>query len=117
MKILIADDEKEYIDFMAERLTVRGHDVSAVYDGEDALDLIKTNSYDIVFVDHNMPGRTGLELARYIKDKEIRAVVVMVTGYEEMKDSFAKAVGVDEYLTKPVKIKDIDDIVEKYDKR
>ena len=117
MNILIADDEKEYIDFMTERLTIRGHEVDAAYDGEKAMYLIKTNDYDIVFVDQNMTGWTGLELAKYIKDNKVKTAVVMVTGYEGMEDFFAKAVGVDEYLTKPVKIKDVDDIVAKHDKR
>lgn len=116
MNILIADDEKEFIDFMKERLTGQGHCVDSALDGERALELLKANKYDLAFFDHSMPGLSGLELAKYVKENNIALKVVMITGYEEMNDSFAKAVGVNEYLTKPVRIKDLEDIIKKYSK-
>ncbi|MFA6320797.1 MAG: response regulator [Candidatus Omnitrophota bacterium] len=115
MKILIADDEKEFVDFLAERLSGQGHNISLASDGAIALELIKANEYDIVFLDHNMPELTGLEIAKYAKANGIKAKIVMVTGYEHMSGAFAKVLGVDEYLTKPVMIKDIDEVVKKYD--
>ena len=114
MKILVADDERDFINFLAERLIGQGHKVVSVFDGAQALELLKTNEYDLAFLDHNMPELTGLELAKYAKTNGLRSKIVMVTGYEHMSGSFAKVCGVDEYLTKPVKIKDIDDIIKKY---
>lgn len=116
MRILIADDEDEFIDFMKERLTGQGHHIDAAGDGGRALELLKANKYDIAFFDHSMPGLSGLELAKYVKENNVRLKVVMVTGYEEMSDSFAKAAGVDEYLTKPIRIKDLEDIIKKCSK-
>lgn len=116
MNILIADDEEEFIDFMKERLTAQGHRVDAASDGAQALELLKTDKYDLAFFDHSMPELSGLELAKYSKENNIGLKVVMVTGYEEMSGPFAKAVGVDEYLTKPVRIKDLEDIIKKYSK-
>jgi len=116
MNILIADDEEEFIDFMKERLTGQGHRVDAAPDGARAMELLKTNKYDLAFFDHSMPELSGLELAKYVKENNIGLKVVMVTGYEEMSDSFAKAAGVDEYLTKPVRIKDLEDIIKRYSK-
>ena len=116
MNILIADDEKEFVSFIKERLEGQGHQVEVAGDGSQALKLIKTDKYDIVFVDHNMPELTGLELAKYAKEYKVRSKIIMVTGYEQMSGPFAKAVGADEYLTKPVKIKEIEDIIKKYDK-
>ncbi|MDP3730365.1 MAG: response regulator [Candidatus Omnitrophota bacterium] len=116
MNILIADDEKGFIDFVAERLKFHGHEVDAAYDGQEAMELIKTDKYDIVFLDHNMPELTGLELAKHMKENKMKAKIVMVTGYEHMSGFFAKTVGVDEYLVKPIRIKDIDDVVNKYSK-
>lgn len=117
MNILIADDEEDFVKFLEDRLTLKGHKVEGVYNGDEALSLLKKNKYDILFVDHNMPDKTGLELAKYIKDHDGKTAVVMITGYEEMEGFFAKATGVDEYLTKPVKMKEIDDILVKYDSR
>jgi YesN/AraC family two-component response regulator len=52
----------------------------------------------------------------YIKKNGISAKTVMITGYQEMDESFMKAIGVDEYLTKPVSMVDIDTILKKYSK-
>ncbi len=114
MKILIADDEKEIVKFLRNFLEKRGHAVDAVYDGAGALDLIKSKNYDLVFVDHNMPELTGLELIKFIKQNKLKAKTIMITGYPEMNKSFAKALGADEYICKPCSLDDIGDIVKKY---
>ena len=116
MTILIVDDEKEIVELLKNRFIVKGHSVNTAYDGKKALELIKSNIYDLIFLDHNMPGLTGLELLRYIKQNNLKPKTVIVTGYEEIDEFFMKGRGADEYLTKPVKIRDIDDIVDKYSK-
>lgn len=112
-KILIADDERAFVYFLKENLSQKGYLVDVAYDGKEALELIKSNMYDAMFLDHNMPELTGLELAKYVKEKNIKSKVVMVTGYDEMNEPFAKKVGVDAYLTKPVKTEDIEKIIER----
>lgn len=114
MRILIADDETEFIEMLKERLRYKNVEMDFAYDGKQALGLIKLNHYDLVFLDHNMPEMTGLELVRYIKENNIDSRTVMITGYPAIRGFFAKAIGTDEYLTKPVNLKDIDDIIEKY---
>jgi CheY-like chemotaxis protein len=114
MKILIADNEKDFVDMLKERLSCKGHSVDAAYDGGAAMELIKNGGYDILFLDHNMPEMTGLEIAKYVKEHNINSKTVIVTGYEQMSDSFAKAIAADEYITKPAKLKEIDDIISKY---
>ena len=116
MIILIADDEKEMVELLKDRFIVKGHSVNTAYDGKKALELIKSNIYDLIFLDHNMPGLTGLELLRYVKQNDLKPKVAIITGYEEMDEFFMKGRGADEYLTKPVKMKDIDDIIDKYSK-
>lgn len=114
MKILIADNEKEFTEMLKERLSGKGHSVDTAGDGAAALELIKSGHYDIMFLDHNMPEMTGLEIAKYVKDNNIDSKTVMITGYEQMSDSFAKAIAADEYISKPAKLKEIDDIIDKY---
>ena len=116
MKILIADDEKAFCVLLTERFIQKGNHVECAYDGISALELIKANRYDIIFLDHNMPELTGMELVKYIKENNITARTVMITGYQEINEGFMKILGVDEYLTKPVKLTDIDAIIEKYSK-
>ena len=114
MRILIADDEEEFVDMLKERLRYKNVEMDFAFDGRQALELIKANHYDLVFLDHNMPEITGLELVRYIKENKMDSKIVMVTGYPAIRGFFAKAIGTDEYLTKPVQLRDIDEIVEKY---
>jgi DNA-binding response OmpR family regulator len=117
MIILIVDDEKEIVELLKDRFIVKGYSVNIAYEGKKALELIKSNSYDLIFLDHNMPGLTGLELLRHIKNNNLKPKIAIITGYEEIDEFFMKGRGADEYLTKPLKMKDIDDIVDKYSKQ
>jgi two-component system response regulator QseB len=111
MRILIADDEVEFTELLKGRLCHEGNIIDTAYDGNRALELIKNNSYDIIFMDHNMPELTGLEVIRSAREIGTASKIVMVTAYEEMEDFLAKGVGADDYLTKPVKLEDIDRVV------
>jgi CheY-like chemotaxis protein len=114
MRILIADDEVEFVEMLKERLRYKNVEMDFAYDGKQAFELIKSNHYDLILLDHNMPEMTGLELVRYIKENTINTKLVMITGYPAIRGFFARALGTDEYLTKPVQLKDVDDIIEKY---
>ena len=85
--------------------------------GLRALELIKKNNYDIILLDHNMPEMTGMELVKYARKNKVGAKIIMITGYTEIDKSFMEVIGVDEYLTKPVKLTDIDAVIEKYSKK
>lgn len=114
MKILIADDEIEIVDVLRKYLEAREISIDYVLDGEKALQLIKKKNYDIIFLDINMPGLTGIEILRYVKDGNIKAKVVFLTGYPCITEDFAKALRADEYLVKPISLKVIGKIVDKY---
>lgn len=114
MNILIADDEIEMIELLKSSLSRKGHIVDTASSGDKALDLIKSNRYELVFLDHNMPELTGIELIKYIKENSLKAKTVMITGYPSISDFGAKAVGADEYLVKPIMIEKIEEIIEKY---
>ncbi|MFC2061688.1 response regulator [Elusimicrobiota bacterium] len=112
-KILIADDEIYFIESLRKALESSGNAVDFAFNGKEALDLIKKNDYDILFLDHNMPELTGLEIIKYVKANNIRAKTVMFTGYPQMSEFFAKSVGADEYITKPCRLEDIEEIIDK----
>ena len=116
MKILIVDDNKEIVGFFKEILIRKGHSIQAAHDGDTALELIRANNFDLAFLDYNMQGLTGLELVKYIKKNNLQIRTVMVTGYPEIEESFMRRVGVDEYLTKPINMKDLENILDKYSK-
>jgi CheY-like chemotaxis protein len=101
--ILWADDEidllKPHILFLKEK----GYDVETATSGNDAIDLVKKKEYDLVFLDENMPGISGLETLSRIKQMKQSLPVVMVTKSEEehiMEDAIGSKIS--DYLIKPV---------------
>ncbi len=106
--ILWADDEidllKPHIIFLNEK----GYRVETTTNGNDALDIFKSQDFDIVFLDENMPGLTGLETLTAIKGINPDIPVVMITKSEEeylMEDAIGATI--DDYLIKPVNPKQI----------
>src|ERR1700759_4727946 len=106
--ILWADDEidllKPHILFLGEK----GYKVTTVTNGYDAIDSFKSNYYDLVFLDENMPGITGLETLQQIKNINNDVPIVLITKNEEeylMEDAIGSKI--DDYLIKPVHPKQI----------
>jgi CheY-like chemotaxis protein len=103
IKVLWADDEIDLLKPHIIFLEQKGYEVSTANSGDEALDLIMANNYDIVFLDENMPGLSGLETLTRIKSKEPRLPVVMITKSEE-ETIMNEAIGsnISDYLIKPV---------------
>ncbi|MFY0651069.1 MAG: PglZ domain-containing protein [Cyclobacteriaceae bacterium] len=102
-KILWADDEIELLRPHILFLNAKGYDIDPVLSGGDALDMIEQNSYDLVFLDENMPGLTGLETLAEIKSIKPNLPVVMITKSEE-ENIMEEAIGskIADYLIKPL---------------
>jgi len=104
IRILWADDEidllKPHVIFLQER----GYDVDAVNSGDEALDLINENNYDIIFLDEQMPGMSGIETLERMKTDFPNMPIVMITKSEE-ESIMESAIGsnIADYLIKPVK--------------
>ncbi|NLO71853.1 MAG: PglZ domain-containing protein [Porphyromonadaceae bacterium] len=102
-RILWADDEidllRPYVIFLEEK----GYTVSTVTNGKDAIDLVQKETFDIIFLDENMPGLSGLETLSQIKTIDPNVPLVMITKSEE-EDIMNMAIGnkIADYLTKPV---------------
>jgi DNA-binding response OmpR family regulator len=102
-KILWADDEMDllrpYILFLQEK----GYDVTTSTNGKDAIEHCQSDSFDIIFLDENMPGLSGLETLAQIKEIDPNVPVVMITKSEE-ENIMDMAIGnkIADYLTKPV---------------
>src|SRR4051812_15829809 len=101
-RILWVDDEIELLRPHVLFLQQRGYQVDAISNGDDALALLRTNPYDLVLLDEQMPGRRGLEVLESLRRSDLHARVVMVTKSEEDK-TMTEAIGrrVDDYLVKP----------------
>ncbi len=103
-QILWADDEIDMLKAQIKYLKNRGYEVYPVTNGQDALDEIKNQRFDVVFLDESMPGLTGLETLSKIKEINASIPVVMITKNEE-ENLMDEAIGsqIDDYLIKPVK--------------
>jgi CheY-like chemotaxis protein len=103
IKILWADDEIDLLKPHVMFLEQKGFDVDTVTNGDDALEHVQDQNYDIVFLDENMPGLSGLETLSQIKNKKPNTPVVMITKSEEesiMEDAIGSKIS--DYLIKPV---------------
>jgi CheY-like chemotaxis protein len=103
IKILWADDEIDLLKPHLLFLREKGFEVSTATNGDDALDLFDAEAFDIVFLDENMPGISGLETLAQIKNKNSMVPVVMITKSEEeqiMEDAIGSKIS--DYLIKPV---------------
>lgn len=107
-KILLVDDEDEFINALTQRLEVRGLNVTGATRGEDAVDLISNQSFDIIVLDLAMPGMDGLETLKKIKEKDPDVEIVMLSGQGNIKSGVeAMKLGAEDFLEKPVDIKDL----------
>ncbi len=103
ISILWTDDEIDFLRPHIIFLKEKGYDVDTATNGSDALDLVKKNYYDIIFLDENMPGLSGLETLARIKTIVPNVPVVMITKNEE-ESIMDEAIGskITDYLIKPV---------------
>lgn len=102
-KILWADDEIDLLKPHIMFLENKGYVVSTVNNGKDAIEQVKDNYFDIVFLDENMPGITGLVALQHIKEIDPSLPVIMITKSEEehiMEDAIGSKIS--DYLIKPV---------------
>ena len=102
-RILWADDEIDLLKPHLMFLRNKGYEVATANNGHDALDMVQTDHYDLIILDENMPGLTGLETLMRIKQIEPHLPVIMITKSEE-ENIMDQAVGakIADYLIKPV---------------
>lgn len=104
--ILLVDDEPEVLEVLKTVLESTDKfdcDITAVENGEDALDVLEEEKYNLVLADHKMPGITGVELLTKVKEKYPNTVRILITGYSDLqiaRDAINKA-EVHHYLEKP----------------
>lgn len=105
IKILLVDDEKEFVETLSERISMRDHKSDVALDGEEALKRIDDDLPDVVVLDLKMPGIDGMEVLRRIRKAYPDVQVIMLTGHGSEKDEKeARKLGAFEYLQKPVEI-------------
>ena len=104
-RILLVDDEEQFLKVLAERLEVRGLKVSAVTSGEEALARAEEQNFDVIVVDLAMPGIDGIETLKRLKKKDPDSEIIMLTGHGTVHSGIAAMkLGAEDFLEKPVDI-------------
>ena len=118
-KVLLVDDETDFLSALAKRLEARGLKVSTATSGEDAVTNADKEGFDLIVLDMAMPGIDGLETLKRIKAKQPDAEIIMLTGQGSIKTGIeAMKLGAEDFLQKPVNINELmDKISEAKDKR
>jgi signal transduction histidine kinase len=102
-RILLVDDETDFLTSLAQRLTLRGLITLTAASGPEALAVLDREPVDVVILDVRMPGMDGIETLRRIKEAHPRIEVVMLTGHADLESSIeGMRFGFFDYLTKPV---------------
>jgi len=108
LKVFVVDDEQVIRDLFARILTVKGHEVISVDNGNDALQKVMEQSFDIVFTDIVMPGTDGIATFKALRKLKPNLPIVIMTGYAvENKIEEAMSLGAVDYLYKPFDISEI----------
>lgn len=107
MRVLIVDDEPEFISALAERLNLRGFEALTATSGEEALGKVDASPPDVVLLDVVMPGLSGMEVLKRIKRAHPQVQVILLTGRGTWDGIQGICEGAYDCLMKPVKIEDL----------
>jgi len=109
IKILLVDDEQEFVKTLAERIQLRDLGSDIALNGEEALELVKDQVPDVMVLDLRMPGIDGMEVLKRVRKEYPEVQVIILTGHGTHKDEKeARKLGAYEYFQKPV---DVDKLV------
>jgi two-component system KDP operon response regulator KdpE len=107
-RILVVDDESQIRRVMRTTLSSSGYEVSEAMNGDEALGLVRSSDYDLVLLDVNMPGKSGIETCREIRAMGSHPAIIMVTVRDSEADKVeALDAGADGYVTKPFGIAEL----------
>ena len=106
-RILVVDDDPQIRRTMKATLTARHYEVSDSRNGEEALDKLRSETFDLVLLDMNMPGTGGIETCRLIRSSSDVAIIMLTVNNAEKDKVEALDAGADDYVTKPFSIPEL----------
>lgn len=113
-KVLLVDDEKDFLEVLGERMKIRGMDVSTAATATEALSLTENQSFDAIVLDLMMPEMDGLEVLQNIKAKNPELQVILLTGHGSVEKGVeAMRLGAMDFVEKPA---DLESLTEKIKK-
>lgn len=104
MRILVVDDEKLLVKGIKFNLENEGYEVDVCYDGEAAVEMAKSSSYDLILLDLMMPKLDGLEACMKIRESSVVPIIMLTAKSEDTDKLIGFEYGADDYITKPFNI-------------
>ena len=109
MRLLIVEDEKNLCDTIAKNLYGVGYEVDTSYDGDDALDCILSEDYDLIVLDLNLPGTDGMDILKELRKKNEETKVIILSAKSQIADKVAGLdAGANDYLEKPFHLQELE---------
>jgi DNA-binding NtrC family response regulator len=113
-KVLLVDDEKEFLDLMGERMTSRGMEVNTTTSAADAIKLTEKQTFDAIILDLMMPEMDGIQVLKTLKAKHPELQVILLTGHGSIEKGVeAMRLGAMDFIEKPA---DLEVLTEKIKK-
>jgi DNA-binding NtrC family response regulator len=101
-KVLLVDDEKDFLDIMSERMEARGMTVKTADSADQALKMLENESFDAIVMDFKMPGMDGIQALKNIKTRKPELQIILLTGYATVEKTVeAMKIGATDLLEKP----------------
>jgi DNA-binding NtrC family response regulator len=111
IKVLLVDDEKDFLTTLEERMTIRGMAVRATTSAREALKILKVESFDVMVLDLMMPEMDGIDLLKTVKIKQPELQIILLTGHGTIEKGMeAMRLGAADFIEKPA---DIEILLEK----
>jgi DNA-binding NtrC family response regulator len=113
-KVLLVDDEGEFLEALSQRMTSRGMEVTTTTSAREAIKKVEEGSFDAVILDLMMPEMDGLEVLQTLKKKKPDIQVILLTGHASVaKGIEAMKLGAMDFLEKPADIKELTEKIKK----
>ena len=113
-RIMLVDDETEFLEVMSERLTARGIDVATSTSAEEAIGRLGKETFDAVILDLQMPGMDGLEALKHMKEKRPELQVILLTGHATVEKGVeAIKLGAMDLIEKPADLESLKEKIKK----
>lgn len=107
-KILVVDDEAGIRELFTRTFATGGYSVRSAGDATEALEIMRANPAEVIFLDLNLPGMNGIELCRELRKNWPWTILIAVTGYASLFELLdCREAGFEDYFTKPVNLEDL----------
>jgi len=113
-RVLLVDDEQDFLTIMTERMTARGMEVTTASSAAEAINILDKETFDAIVMDFQMPEMDGVAALKAIKDKKPELQVILLTGYATVEKTVeAMKIGANDFLEKPADLEALSEKIKK----